>query len=107
MAEIIALRRATAGDGGGPGDPMLDERVAKLESDMSDIKASLVKIDAKLDKLDFGLNGKIAAIDGRLSGMDHRFAALPSTWTMLGIVFTTWALGSGILIFAMNFLKKP
>ena len=25
---------------------------------------------------------------------------------MLGIVFTTWALGSGILIFAMNYLRK-
>jgi len=25
---------------------------------------------------------------------------------MLGIVFATWALGSGILIFAMNYLRK-
>jgi hypothetical protein len=112
-----------SGDDGGPEDPML-ERVARLETDLAEIKLTLVKLDAKLDKLDNKLdakldkfdgkqtaseerlNGKLAGLEGHLSGIGHRFTALPTTWTILGIVFTTWAIGSGILIFAMNFLKR-
>jgi len=100
------------------------ERVARLETDLAEIKLTLVKLDAKLDKLDNKLdakldkfdgkqtaseerlNGKLAGLEGHLTGIGHRFAALPTTWTMLGIIFTTWALGSGILIFAMSFLKR-
>lgn len=66
---------------------------------LAEIKVTLAKLDAKLD-------GKLTGVEGHLAGIVHRFASLPTTWTMLGIVFTTWALGSGILIFAMNFMKR-
>jgi hypothetical protein len=81
--------------GGGPEDPMLEQRVARLEDDMKDVKTSLKSIEITLAK-----------IEGRLTGFDARFASLPTTWTMLGIIFTTWAIGSGILIFALNVLRK-
>ena len=48
---------------------------------------------------------KLAAIDGRMIGLEGKLNAIPTTWTLLGIIFTTWALGSGILIFAMNFVR--
>jgi hypothetical protein len=48
---------------------------------------------------------KLAAIDGRMIGLEAKLNAIPTTWTLLGIIFTTWALGSGILIFAMNFVR--
>ncbi len=69
------------------------------DADLTEIKVTLANLDAKLD-------GKLTGIEGHLAGIGHRFASLPTTWAMLGIVFTTWALGSGILIFAMNFLKR-
>lgn len=139
-----------SGDGGGPEDPMLEQRVGKLEEKVDRIETILVRLEPKiaevlqntakqaveLNKLrsDFTrfeanaatkddlqklqadvletknrlplIDGRLAGLDGRLSGMSDRIASLPSVWTMLGIVFTTWALGSGILIFAMNYLKK-
>jgi uncharacterized coiled-coil protein SlyX len=119
MAIIIPFnsnRGEAGGSGDGPEDPMLEQRVARLETDVADIKASLrtmsqdineikiglAKIDGKFDKVD----GRFTGIEGYLKGIDARIASLPTVWTMLGIVFTTWALGSGILIFAMNVLKR-
>jgi len=74
---------------------MLGERVARLEDDMKDVKASLKSIEISL-----------AEMKGRLVGIDSRFGSLPTTWTILTITFTTWAIGSGILIFALNVLRK-
>ena len=106
---------------------MLEQRVGRLEADVSEIKGllkdqgrtlgdmqlTLVKLDGKLSGMEsklegriIGLEGRIAGLDGRLAGTNDRISALPTTWTILGIVFTTWAVGSGILIFAMNFLKR-
>jgi hypothetical protein len=86
---------STGGSGGGPEDPMLEQRVARLEDDMKDVKSSLKSIELSL-----------AEIKGRLTGIDARFASLPTTSTMLTIVFATWGIGSGILFFALNVLKK-
>jgi hypothetical protein len=131
------------GDGGGPEDPMLEQRVGKLEEKVDRIEAILTRLEPKimeilhtgakqsadivelktsgakqvdLTKLQADaaeiknklpvIDGRFTGLDGRLSGLSDRIGSLPSVWTMLGIVFTTWALGSGILIFAMNYLRK-
>ncbi len=156
-------KNGAGSDGGGPEDPMLEQRVGRLEEKVDRIEAILLRIDAKVTEvlqtgakrsadiielkatganqadltklqMDFvrfeanaatkddlqGLqaevveiknrqtliDGRLTGIDGRLSGISDRFASLPTVWTMLGIVFTTWALGSGILIFAMNYSRK-
>lgn len=122
-------------DGGGPEDPMLDARVGRLEEKVDRIEALLLRLEPKITEAlltgakqtDLGklqlqmteLQGgvakqvdlqkvqtELAEVKGKISGVEARFSSLPTTWTMLGIVFTTWALGSGILIFAMNYLKK-
>ncbi|MDF3810342.1 MULTISPECIES: hypothetical protein [Rhodopseudomonas] len=74
---------------------MLEQRVARLEDDMKDVKTSLRSIELTLAK-----------IEGHLTGIDARFASLPTTWTILTIIFATWGIGSGILIFALNVLRK-
>jgi hypothetical protein len=48
--------------------------------------------------------GKLA-IEGKFTGLEGRIGLLPSTWTILGIVFTTWGIGSG-LVFAIAKLAK-
>lgn len=114
---------------------MLEQRVGKLEEKVDRVEAILVRLEPKItevlqtcakqsDLLKLQLDvveikatsakqsdlhkaqADIAEMKGRLGGVEARFSSLPTTWTMLGIVFTTWALGSGILIFAMNYLKK-
>ena len=88
---------------------MIEHRVARLEDDMKDVKTSLRAVDTRLGAMEVLLariEGRLSGIEGRLAGMDSRIGSFPTTWTILGIVFTTWALGSGILIFAMNFLRR-
>lgn len=87
---------------------MLEQRAARreqilerLEPKISEILATGAK-QADLQKVQVDL----AELKGRLAGVEGRLSALPSTWTLLGIVFTTWALGSGILIFALNFPRR-
>ena len=121
--------------GGDPEDPMLEQRVAKLEEKADRIEAILQRLEPKItealltgakqaevSKLQLQLTElqgsaarqvdlqkvqtEVAEIKGKIAGVEARISALPTTWTMLSIVFTTWALGSGILIFAMNYLKK-
>ena len=94
--------------GSGSNDPTLGQRVDRLEDDVTEIKMLLrdqqrvlTDIQVKLGTID----GRITGLEGRIAGLDAKISALPSTWTILGIVFTTWAPGSGILIFAMNFVR--
>ncbi len=78
------------------------EANAATKDDLHGLQADVIEIKNSQPLID----GRLTGIDGRLSGISDRFASLPTVWTMLGIVFTTWALGSGILIFAMNYLRK-
>jgi hypothetical protein len=88
---------------------MLDARVARLEDDMKEVKLSLRSIETKVNSIAESvveMKGRIGGVEGRLSGIDARFGSLPTIWTILTITFTTWAIGSGILIFALNVLRK-
>lgn len=101
----------TSSDGGGP-DPfdLLERRVGALESDVKDIKASLTRMEislasaavtlAQMPKMsDFAsLRAEIAEVRGKLS-------SLPTTWAILGIVFTTWGIGSGIVFAIARFAR--
>jgi len=86
---------------------MLEQRVARLEQIMERLEPKITEIlltGAKQEDLR-KIQLELAEVKGRFSGLEARIGALPSTWTLLGIVFTTWALGSGILIFALNVLR--
>ena len=106
-----------------PENRMLEQRVSRLEEDMRDMKSifkaidtrlgsiemSLARMDGRLEGMEgrlHGMEGRLQGMEGRLQGMEARFAGLPTVWTILIITFTTWAIGSGILIFALNFLKR-
>jgi hypothetical protein len=86
---------------------MLEQRVARLEQIMERLERKITEIlltGAKQEDLR-KVQLELAEVKGRFSGLEARIGVLPSTWTPLGIVFTTWALGSGILIFALNVLR--
>jgi hypothetical protein len=67
-----------SGDGGGPEDPMVEQRIQRLEAGVSEIKSTLLKLDAKFDLLDAKFDGKLGEMDSRLSGklgeMDGRLS---------------------------------
>lgn len=88
----------------------------KTQLDVAELKGRITGLEDRFDGKFARFGGKLSGVDGKISGieakfsgldakfsgLDARIALLPSTWTILGIVFTTWALGSGILIFALT-----
>ncbi len=65
--------------------PAFEQRVARLEEDMKDVKSSLRAIEAKLGSIDVG----VAEMRGRL--------AQSPTWVqLLGAILATWAAGAAI-----------
>jgi hypothetical protein len=110
VAKLKLLGPSNGGTGEAPSEfwRSLCADLNKLQIDFTRFEAiattkdDLHKVQADILEIKVGLTG----VDGRLSGISDRFASLPTVWTMLGIVFTTWALGSGILIFAMNYLRR-
>jgi hypothetical protein len=49
---------------------------------------------------------ELAELKGRMAALEAKIGSLPTSFGILTIVFTTWALGSGILIFALNILRR-
>jgi hypothetical protein len=90
VAEIIPLFGDRGGsDGGGPENPMLEQRVAKLEEGLGRIEMKLSGIEAELKHLPKAaeyalLRADLAEIKGRLAGTVtslQLFAALVATWS--------------------------
>lgn len=69
-------------EGGGPYDGDMESRVARLESGVSDIKATLVRLEPVLNRMSkdlVELKVSVAKLGGRVS-------QLPSTIQMIGFV---------------------
>jgi hypothetical protein len=91
--------------GSGPEDPMIEQRVARLEDDMKEVKSSLKTIEAAVSEIkhlpkmsdylalqrDFGsLKAEVAEVKGRVSN-------LPTWWMLLLALLATWGAGAGIV----------
>ena len=102
------LKLAFPGGGDSPEEPAVEQRVARLEKILERLEPKISEIlstGAKqndVQKVQF----EMAELKGRMTAIEAKMGALPSTFTLLTIVFTTWALGSGILIFAINLLRR-
>ncbi|MFD2182342.1 DUF2730 family protein [Rhodoplanes azumiensis] len=88
----------------------MEQRVARVKDLLDRIDRRLSGIEKDLSVLPTitdhaALKADIAELKGRLSGLDHRLASRPTVWTIPSITFTTWALGSGILIAASKNLR--
>lgn len=102
--------------GGPPGGDQVEARVAKLESDMTDIKVLLGKIEVRLDSIDRNMatkvdlseserriNEKIAAVDTRVGRTEGELKRTLGVWQFLAImiavvgVIVKWPLISAAL----------
>ena len=86
----------------------MEDRVSRLERMLERLEPRITEIlltGAKSVDV-YKVQVEVAELKGRMSAVEAKVGALPSTFTILTIVFTTWALGSGILIFALNLLRR-
>jgi hypothetical protein len=93
-------------NGGGGDGTMQEQRVAALEADMKEVKASLKAIELAVAEIkhlpkmsdflalqkDIGdVRGKLGAVEGRIQGLERRFAQIPNTQQLIGILFSVAA----------------
>lgn len=89
---------------------MLEARVARLDDDIKEVKASLLEIKLELKhspkaaditaiRSDFaGLKADVARVEGRLS-------QLPTTWGIITALLGTWGAGAAIVFTLLRFAK--
>ncbi len=68
--------------GSGPRDPMLVQRVGRLEEDVKEIRGDVRVIRGHVGKIE----ERLARIEGGFTGINAKLDALPTIWTF------TWAL---------------
>jgi hypothetical protein len=94
------------GEGGGPGGGMLERRVAKLEVDVGEMKASLKAIEAAVSEIkhlpkisDYqSLKTDIAEVKGKLSQSP--------TWIQLvTLTIATWTAGATIVATLLRMMR--
>jgi hypothetical protein len=97
--------------GGGAENPMLEQRVARLEDDMRDIKSALGRIEQRLA----GIEGELkhlpkaadyATIKADVARVDGRLVNMPTTWQLFTALITTWAAGAAIVFTLLRFVPK-
>lgn len=71
--------RAIDPGGGGPHDPGMEARVARLEDDMKELKADMKAIRSDLSDIKV----KLGALDGRFAGLEGRLGALPTSLQLI------------------------
>ncbi len=110
-AELVEFEKKSliqTGGGNGSDGYSLEQRVSRLERILERLEPRITEIllvGAKQSDV-HKVQVDLAEVKGRMSALEAKIGALPTTFTLLAIVFTTWALGSGILIFALNVLRR-
>src|SRR5215208_4771069 len=123
MAEIIRPPQFHGSSGGGPEDPMLEQRVASLKPKVDRIEAILIRLEPRISEIanelrqipkEFGmlraevarLDGRVSGIKGRMPGLEGRLGMLPTTWTLISFAVGS-CLASAGLAFTIARLIKP
>jgi hypothetical protein len=81
------------GGGGGPHPPDMEQRVAKLETDVGEIKAILMRLEPALSRLVID----VAELKGRMIGIEGQLRQVPTLWSIGG---TMLAINAGIVAVA-------
>jgi hypothetical protein len=112
MVEPIPFRgNRSSGGGGGPDDPMIERRIARLEELCAQIDEKLARIDANLGHLptamDYAaLRSDVAEMKGRFGGLEMRLSAMPTTVQLVTWLITTWSAGAAIVFALLRFSPK-
>lgn len=78
----------------------MEQRIAKLETDVGEIKDILKRLEPALTKLAVDMaemKGRMVGIEGRMIGIEGQLRQMPTLWSMGG---TMLAINAGIVAVA-------
>jgi hypothetical protein len=92
---------------------MLEQRVTRLEEQMSYIRLALERLEPKImeaaavrSDLAEIRTKDIADIRSRLAFLEGRILGMPATWQLVTIVLTTWSVGTALIFAMLSFLRQ-
>ena len=110
VEHVVFAKGASRGGPGGPEDPGVQHRVARLETAVDEVKTSNIRIEAKLERSDealrriedalkvlVDLREKVAHIDGRLNN-------IPTFWQTFSLMAMLLLGIAGLIFTASRFL---
>lgn len=106
---IIYDSERVDGGGGGGHPPGMEQRVAKLEEGMTDIKVTLGRLEPTLARIDAGvrkLETDAAELKGRITGIEGQIRQLPTALQIVAIILAVNAAAITLGGFAIATLRK-
>jgi hypothetical protein len=86
---------AASKDGGGPEDPMLEERVERLERILANLEPKITEI-----LLTGAKQSEVHKVQIDLAEIKGKVSMLPTWWMLVVALLATWSAGAGI-VFAL------
>ena len=89
---------------------MLEARVARLEDDMKEVKASLVEIKAELKHLPRttdlqGLRNDFSSLRADVAEIKGRLSQMPTLLQLTVVVITPWSAGAAMVFTLLRFAR--
>ena len=111
MTNVVPYTKTTTGEGGGPEDPMLEQRVARLEDTVDRIEAAIVRIEPKISEIAGELRqlpraNDISSLKADIADLRGRVANMPTWWMLVVALIATWSAGAGF-VFALVKAARP
>jgi hypothetical protein len=88
---------------GGPEGPILEQRIADLESTLAQIVLKIERVDAALQRLEPAIRDiafKFSDLNARVAGVEGHLRAMPTFIQLAVALISTWAAGTAI-VFAL------
>lgn len=101
---IPGLGQPIDGSGGGPHDPGMEQRVAKLEETVQGIDKALRELAPSIKSIADSMpkiREDLAEMKGRMTGIDGQIRQLPTMWTLTALVLSIFGLAFVLLRFAV------
>jgi hypothetical protein len=101
VSDIVPFPGGRSSGSGGPDDPTLGQRVARLQEHLKEVKSTLQSMDVGLGAIEVAL----AEMKGRLAGIEGRLQQMPTIWQTVSIPAVLLFGLAGIVFAASDFLK--
>ncbi len=92
MTTVVRFPDGNDGGGSGPEDPMLEQRVARLETILERLEPKITEILVTGAK-----QGDLQALRVELAELRGKVSMLPTWWMLLVALLANWIAGGGIV----------
>jgi hypothetical protein len=98
---MVGAKIVSFPSGGGPEDPMLEQRVVRLEEKLDRIETILTRLEPKITEVAIvgAKQSDIQSLRAEFGELKGKISMLPTWWMLLLAVIATWGAGAALVRF--------